>query len=182
MRSVTLSTAIAVGLILQGCGSVVLPTAVKLMTLSPLEADPAGFEVALGLPENLGIAPGSARLTFVSRNLATDEVQSGEFRLIDSGDALRLFRVDPADVPEMRRLQALAKAGEDADPDKHEGSIGIHLAPCAMGEGPESDATVDVSIRLAEGGPMLPLIRRGPINAVTEGIDMADLPQCRKDG
>jgi hypothetical protein len=49
--------------LLSACTSLVPSGVARLSGLSPLDADPAQFAVALVLPEGLSLAPGSARLS-----------------------------------------------------------------------------------------------------------------------
>lgn len=169
---------LAFTLAVAGCGSVVPSTVARLAGLSPLDADPAGFEVGLVLPDGVGIMPNSATLGFEARRSDTGESRSETFVLerID-GDVPR-WRVAREDLPAMRAFQAQAGAWEAEDPVASSGSISAWLMPCTQGDGPAPDADVSILLRLGEGAPLLPLVRNAPLADFSDAEDIAALPAC----
>ncbi len=178
MRSVFLVLFIALGLTLQACGSVNPITAARLALMSPLEADPAGFEVTIRLPDGVSIPKGATKLTMEAANANTGETLSGAFVLAETGDQTRSYRIAAEDLDAMRAFQAKARAREETDSDASTGSIGISLEFCRLADGPAPDATSDVFIRLAEGGAMLPLLTNAPITEAATEQEIAALAPC----
>lgn len=174
MRHVMLIVLIALGMALQGCGAANPVTLARLALLSPLEADPDDMAVRLTLPQGLALVPGSARLVLTGQNGA-GETARGAFVLdLNAG----LYAIATDDRPRLRALQAQLRDWKASDPDGTRGSLSLTLTPCAIGAGPAPDARVDVAIRLEADGPLLPLIRQGPISAVAKDAEIAALPAC----
>ena len=180
MRCTPVLSALALG----ACASVVPSTAVRLATLDPLTADPAAIELVVILPEGIAVAPGSARLEFGAVRGA--ESRKGRFALEDraapasvsaeSGTA-RGFALTKADAERMRALQAeIAMWKRDGDA---KGSLGLGIGGCAVGAGPAPDAVGSVLIRMAEGGPFLPLIRAGKLADLLGAEVLAAIQPCK---
>ena len=181
MRIVILLFLIPIGLLLQACGGLNPITLARLSQMSPLTADPAAIQVMIDFPDGIRIPRGSAVLGFEAELRSTGETIAGNFVLAETGAARRLYRIDPADIPEMRAFQARAKAWEATHPDDSSGSMSIDLQFCKIGEGPAPDATVDVSIRMETDGPFLPLIRNGAIYDAEGAEEIVNLPQCENE-
>jgi len=162
-------------LCLAACSSVVPTTAMRLGGVSPATADPAGFAVSLDLPEGADVQAGTARLLFTVTRSDTGVVQSGAFTLDRMGP---VFQIAAADLDRLRDLQATAQSWEAEAPNATRGSLSITLAPCVIGAGPASDAVVSADVRLVEGGPFLPLLRKVPLATVTGDLRPEDVPTC----
>ncbi|MEL6683193.1 MAG: hypothetical protein AAFQ09_11185 [Pseudomonadota bacterium] len=158
-----------------GCTALVPTTAMRLNGLSPTTADPADIAVDLKFPDGIDVSPGSARLSFSTMRIDTDETAAGDFALQRDGT---VFRVAPADFSALRALQATARQWSDESPAKTNGSLSISLSPCRVGTGPAADASVSVAIQLEQGGAFLPLVRDGPLSAVTSEAQLRDMPDC----
>ena len=168
----------ALALLLAGCASVDPVTLVRLSALDPLTADPAGFEVALALPEGLGIARADLRLEAVRGG----ESAAGSYPLEEVPGAPPVWRVRPEALARLRADQARIAAWEAEDPEATSGSLSVDIGPCRIGAGPAPEATVDISIRVAPGGPMMPLVRGGPISEAADAQTVAQLPPCAGPG
>lgn len=162
-------------LLLSACTSVVPLTAMRLSGLSPTTADPADFAVDLTLPAGIDVSPGTATMLFLTTRTDTGQTDAATFTLLRDGS---VFTVDPADYAEMRAAQATARQWKAENGDAVEGSLGISLSPCRIGEGPTDDATVSVAIQMEQGGAFLPLVRNGPLSAVTSEELLRDMPNC----
>lgn len=155
---------LAAALTLAACASVAPGTAARLAALDPVTADPAAIEVALLLPPGLQVAPGTAVLTLAASR--GDQRLSGDFRLQPrpapgvappAGGSVAAFGLAPADLPRMRDLQAGIAGWRDAG--AAQGSLSVGVGGCALGSGPDPDATGAVLLRLAPDAPFRPLIR-----------------------
>jgi hypothetical protein len=170
MRLPTLSV-----LLLSACTSIVPSTVMRLNGLSPTTADPAGFAVDLTLPAGLDVQSGTAQLIFAVTRSDTNEAQSGTFTLEREGST---FRIAPGDLPALRALQATARRWDAESDNATEGSLGINLSPCKVGDGPSPDARVSVALRMAPDGAFLPLVRNGPLSAVASMEQIRDMGAC----
>ena len=169
---------ILAALMLSACTSIVPSTIMQLNGLSPTTADPAGFEIAVDLPDGLDIRPGTARLTFAVARSDTGAAQTGTFVLERREGSVTSFRVAPDDLSALRALQATARAWKAENPNATSGSLGLNVSPCKRGAGPANDARVSVAIRMEQDGAFLPLVRNGPISAVAEPDQIRDMGAC----
>ncbi|MFK7834989.1 MAG: hypothetical protein AB8B60_02105 [Sulfitobacter sp.] len=164
--------------LLSACTSIVPATVARLNALSPLEADPAGFAVAMTLPEGVDIAPRSARLMFTVARTDTGEMRDGVFVLERTNADQAIYRIAPQDLPALRELQGIARDWRAEDENATNGSISVTLAPCRIGAGPTEDARASVAIRTDEDGPFLPLVRNGPLTALVDPEKLRDMGDC----
>ena len=155
------------------CTSFVPSTLGRVAGLSPLTADPAAIALRVALPDGVGIAPGSARMILSSTDgaITTTDV----FVLEQMGD---VYAIAAADIGPLQSRQAELSAIENSRGDEVSGSLGLSLTPCRIGNGPAPDANASVDLRLTSDGPFLPLIRNGPISAITEDADTSLWPDC----
>ncbi|NSX53654.1 hypothetical protein [Parasulfitobacter algicola] len=169
--------AILSAFILSACTSIVPTTALRLSTISPFEADPAGFALAITMPKGFDIEPKSARLVFIVTRNDTYEARKETF-VLDRIDADQtVFRVAPNDLDALRAIQAVAKQWK-AESNDTNGSLGVTLTPCKLGAGPAEDARVSVAIRVKKDGPFMPLVRNAPIAAVAEQAQLHQMGNC----
>ena len=163
---------------LAGCGSVVPSTVARLAGLSPLEADPAGFEVGLVLPEGVGVMPDTAVLELEARQSETGETLAEDIVLERIEGDVPLWRVAEADLAAIRAFQEQARAWEDADPEASSGAISVGIGPCIRGAGPAPNAVISVLLRTSQDAPLLPLVRNAPLSGFSDAGDIAALPAC----
>ncbi len=173
MRSLILSA-----LTLSACTSIVPSKVLRLHALSPIEADPAGFAVAITLPKGLEIEPQSARLMFMVTRTDTGETRDDVFVLERMTAERAIYRVAPNDLNALRAAQVVAREWKAENDDATSGSLGVTLSPCKVGTGPAPDARATVAIRVNEDGPFLPLILNGPISAIAEPEQIRDMGAC----
>jgi hypothetical protein len=114
-------------------------------------------------------------LTFAVRRSDTNQMASGRFALERAGD---VFRVAPADLQELRDLQATARQWKAENDTATEGSLSINLTPCTRGDGPDADARVNIGLQMSEGGPFLPLVRNGRLSVVATRADIETMATC----
>ena len=163
-------------LLLSACTSIVPLTAMRLSGLSPTTAAPADLAIDLTLPSRVDVGPGSAVMLFSTTRTDTNETDQGEFVLQRNGT---IFSLASADYAAVRALQAAARQWQSENSDATKGTLMISLSPCRRGAGPVADATVNVAIRMEQDGVFLPLVRNGPLSAVTSEEQLRDMPDCR---
>ena len=173
MKTYILAAAITVGLMIQGCGSVVLPTVATLNAMSPLEADPAGFEIAIVMPEGADVQKDGALIQFDMARSDTGETVSEEYALQrrTSSDGRVLFRIHPDDLNAVRAFQMKARVWEVAVPEESSGSFSLAVTACKTNVAVSPDATFSVSIRTVVDGPFLPLLRNVSVVEVLENFN-----------
>lgn len=171
-------TAILATLILSACTAVVPSTITKLNAISPLHADPADFAIALTLLPGIGIRPGSARLTLTVVRDDIDAQRSGVFVLERVTNDSAIYRIATGDQAALRAIQQTGLAWQAENEAATSGALGINLSPCMIGTGPAPGARVSVGIRVAKEGSFLPLIRNGPLTAVTTPEVLRDMGAC----
>lgn len=172
-------------LLLSACASGVPTTAARLAALDPLIADPAEIEVALILPQGLAAKPGSAKLEFGATR--GKESLKGSFVLRDipatagvtapDGSTARVYALSETDAEKMRGLQRQIAAWKRQG--EAQGSLGLGLGGCAVGDGPAPDATGSVLIRMAADAPFLPLIRGGRLSDLLGAETLAAIQPCK---
>lgn len=184
MRSIL--TAALAAASLMGCASVVPGTAARLASLSPLETDPGDIQVALGLPEQAGIVPGSAKLILTATRSDTGEISEGTYTLdtfdtaadpalanLNAPGGVIGLRITPQDQVALRAQQATVRLWEAEAPDATQGSLGITLGPCQTGPNPGQAASIWV--RTGPQAPFRTLVRRGPLENY---VETDTLPPC----
>lgn len=158
-----------------------------LSGLDPLPAEPEAYEFAITMPQGARVQKDGATFTVEASYTKTGETFSSNYILQEriGSDGRFLFRINPADLNDMRAQQAKARAWEEADPDASSGSINIIVIPCRFDEGPSLDDSFSVSLRTSKNGAFLPLIRDLELRTVArelakDGQDatLEDLPVC----
>ncbi len=176
---------LAACLVLAGCSAIVPSTAARLAAFDPLTADPSALDVVVVLPPGLSLTPGSATLDLTARR--GPEARTGSFRLADQplteavalpqGATARQFALAPADAERMRALQ-----DQIAQWDRQgaaAATFGMGLGGCAIGDGPSPDARGSVLIRVAEDGPLLPLVAEGRLSDLLGPDVLAAIKPCQ---
>lgn len=172
MKPTVLILAMIAGLALQGCGSVVLSTVAALNATSPLAADPAGFEIAVDMPDGGDIAPDGASLNLFMFHTGLGE-EFDETYILErrqAADGRILFRINPRDLDAIRAFQTKARDWETNDPIASSGGFGVSVVACSVGDGPADDATFSVSIRTQVDGGFMPLIRNARVLDAIEAV------------
>lgn len=165
-------------LFLAGCGAIVPSTVARLASVSPLEADPAGFAVLMDLPEGLSMAPAGQALTFTATD-ARGERRDGRFAIIPTETSRgTLWRIDPGRLDALRDMQAKVREWEDRDPDGTTGSLGIEVTGCRVGDGPDPGDRLTIYLRTAPDAPLRPLLRRARVSDVLGEDEVAALAPC----
>lgn len=170
---------------LAACGAVVPETAARLAATDPLVADPGAIELVVVLPPGLSVTPGTAVLEFGATR--GSERRSGRYVLEDlpvpaavaipDGASARAYALTDRDAERMRTLQAEIAGWMRAG--AAQGSLSLGIGGCAMGDGPAPDAVGSVLIRMAEGGPFLPLIREGKLSDLLGAEVLAAIEPCK---
>jgi hypothetical protein len=158
-------------LALCACSSVVPSTALRLASVDPLTADPGAIELALTLPPGLRVQPGTAVLEFGAVRGA--ERIGGSFALEERRG---IYALTTADAARMRAVQAQIATWRTEG--EAQGSLGVGLGACAVGNGPAPDAVGSVSIRLEAGGNFMPLIEQARIADLIGAAAMAGIEEC----
>jgi hypothetical protein len=175
-------------LLVAACTSLVPSTVARLSALSPVEADPARIVVAVALPPGLGIGPGGATLQLTGERSDTGARSQGTYALrtapasppdgVDPGAEVVTLAIAPEDLAAVRAQQALIRGWEAENGPATSGSLGLGIAGCRVGVGPEPAAKGAVWLRTEADGPFLPLVRPTRIGALLGTDDIAALPPC----
>jgi hypothetical protein len=174
---------------LAACSSFVPSTVAQLSAIQPATLDPAALEVAVLLPAGLQPQPQTAVLSVSGTRVDTGEVAKLEVFLaeravtlagvdVQPGDRVFAYRVAEADLAPMRALQDKVNGWKATAPDATQGTLSVGFGACTEGDGPAPDAAGAVYIRMAEGAPLLPLIRRAPIAGLIGAEAMASIRPC----
>lgn len=146
--------------LMTACAETPLRTLAALNRVDPLSADPAGFELALTLPEGVVVTGVDMRMSLHSRRSDTGaEIVEEVVMQRRSDGATWLFRIAPEDLARVRAFQATARAWEAEAGDANTGSISVFGTGCVDIDSVPADATVSAGLRVAPGGPVLPLLR-----------------------
>ena len=172
-------------LALSACASLNPLTLYHLSQLSPLEADPADFTVAIDVPNGASIEPGSATLGLsairgnetIGAEYALASINGNPIDLPPPKGRYNLYRIADTDLAAIRATQAKARLWEAEDPDGTQGSLSAGLKPCTLGDGPAKDAAVAIQLRITPGGPFLPLVKSMSLRQVVG----ADIKPCNSE-
>ncbi|MFY0597048.1 MAG: hypothetical protein JXQ85_11510 [Cognatishimia sp.] len=165
-------------LCLSACGSVVLQTAAELERMSPMDADPAMFAVAIDLPDGFGIFPESATMLVSVEQETLDQESKEKFTLQQSGQQVAVFQVAANDHSRLQALQSQAREWDAKDAEATKGSIGVDLTPCLIHQNASLSETFSVAIQLAPDAPFRPLLRDVPISRILQEQELEQLPNC----
>ncbi|WP_368184814.1 hypothetical protein [Aestuariibius sp. HNIBRBA575] len=150
----------------------------QLDQVDPLTADPAGFEVALDMPDGVDVIPNSAMVQFAAQRVDTGDKIGGDFVLQRRNEGAAIFYIAHEDLPEMRNIQRVAQIWEANHADQSEGSLSVDMKLCQRQDLLDMDDTVSASIRLIPDGAFLPLVRNARLSDFLAEADVEMLPRC----
>lgn len=167
-------------LCLCACGSLSPMAVVQLMTLSPLETDPAHLAVALELPEGVKLPDGAAFIQLSAKQTKTGQTTDRRYPLLarSEGGNRTIYQVAPRDLETLRQQQSLILGWGEADKDATQGSFSVGLNGCKTGDGPQPDGVVNIFIRTAPDRAFVPMIKEMPWSEVLEQTKLEDLQSC----
>ncbi len=165
-----------------GCGFFDTDTIERLTNLSPLEDDPANYEVLVSLPEGLDIKRGGARFTLAAEHVETRARSQATYILArqEAQDGRILFRISEGDLNRLRGQQALIREWEEETNGRTQGQFGMDVDACQSGAGPDLSAPVTVSLISEPGAAPRRLVGPTPVGqmlTVVEG-DKLLLESC----
>lgn len=167
-------------LLLSGCTTLTPAAIGALSGFDPLAADPGGYEVALHLPDGLEVT--EATLTLAARRSDTGEDVAGTYALVQApapsaavaappppeGGRAAYFRLDPADLPEIRGMQTRIAGWKDVAPDTTRGSLSVSLTGCTTGDGPADGARGAVFLRAGAEAAFIPVVRPTEVDTLLD--------------
>lgn len=165
--------AVLVCVLVAGCGFFDTETIQRLTNLSPLEDDPADYEVVVDLPEGLDIRPGGARFTLAAEHVDTRAVSQATYVLArrESQDGRILFRIAESDLNRLRGQQALIREWEDETNGRTQGQFGMDVDACKSGSGPDLNAPFTVSLIAEPGGAPRRLVGPTPVGQILTVVE-----------
>ncbi|MGV6848763.1 MAG: hypothetical protein ACWA5A_10325 [Marinibacterium sp.] len=149
--------------ILIGCSHVPGSTREALEALSPLDVDPAGFQVTLDLPAGIVLRSGSPLLVLTVRNRSSGAELREQAVLVRRGPQTYGLTADGAD--RLRALQSEARLWE-TEGRRGKGTLSLTLAACAADGGPFPDATVSAFLKTARDGRDLAIVEDLPVSRI----------------
>ncbi|HRJ68871.1 MAG TPA: hypothetical protein PK812_04615 [Beijerinckiaceae bacterium] len=176
---------------LTACGQVPLATQWKLRGFDALGFDPALPRVAIVLTEAIRALPGGIRIRFRhGPKSAGDDLTEEVFVLQETaelppvahvaGERPIVLRLDPADYPRIRTLQAQYAAFRHTAPDSRRVEIKVDAKGCRSAD--LSPARVPATIFLsADGNDFLPFLENLDLRGLTRAenkILEAEVPPC----
>jgi len=175
-------------LCLPACAMVSPGASALFQGFDPRTADPAGYEVALHVPEGVRVTETVLSLS-ATRAVADDDITqavvlvksdapsgSPDAPLPGVGQSAVYFRVGAEDASRIQAMQAQIQAWEAADGVAPKGSLSVTTTACLDGKGPAQDATGSVFLRASTGMSFAPVIRNAALRDVFEAI--APLATC----
>lgn len=165
-----------------GCGAFDTDTIERLTNLSPLEDDPASYEVLVTLPDGLKIRRGGAKFTLMAEHVDTRALSQATYVLTQSDlqDGRVVFRIAGSDLNRLRGQQALLRDWEDETQGRTKGQFGMDVDLCRTAKGPDLKAPFSVALIAEPGAAPRRLVGPTPVGdmlTVIEG-DKLLLRQC----
>lgn len=174
--------ALLVCILVAGCGYFDSDTIRRLTNLSPLEDDPADYEVVVSLPEGLDIKAGGAKFTLAAEHVDTRALSQATYVLArrEAQDGRILFRIAESDLNRLRGQQALIREWEAETDGRTQGLFGMDVDACRKGAGPDLEAPFSVALVAEPGSAPRTLVGPMPVGqmlTVVEG-DRLLLDEC----
>ena len=175
-----------------------LSTMYHLRNLDARTVDPALLRVAVRLPDALEIRPGGVRLT-IARWRDSEETDKREAKFLlqevsvaaelgslaaekRPGTHIHIFRVDPADVPRLRALQAEIAVSRQEHGRSH-GMLGVGADACRRGKSPDGPIYMTTFIKTDAARGFLTLLENVDLRSAVRKDKTLDeiLPPCAKE-
>lgn len=181
MRSILLS------LLVCGCSFVDATTAYKLSKLDPLTADPAGFAVAIMVPEEIDIPPKETEFVFewsegdihLGGPFTLDRRVNPPMQNFTVPDGMVVYHYDlPAtavdEIAQMQRDILISKSiGKDGD-----GSLTITTGACLIDDVVIDNPQITVLLRIEQDGEFLPIMHDADLETLLSTSGYSELESC----
>lgn len=179
---------------LAGCGHMPVSTIWALRSFDATTVDPAQLRAAIRIPNTLEPRPGGVTLNIGWRREG-GEPHEAEFILKETtepadlaplaaekrpGTSIHAFRVDPADIPKIKALQAEAIEEKARGGGRSHGSFGVGAEACRRGELAEGPLLMTTFLRTQPSGAYLTVLKDLDLRqAATKGKPLEALaPPC----
>ena len=158
---------------LAGCGHMPVSTMWALRSFDATTVDPAQLRAAIRIPDTLEPQPGGVTLNIGWRRDG-GEPHEAKFILKETTEAADLaplagekrpgtrihaFRVDSADIPKIKALQAQAIEEKARGGGKSHGSFGVGAEACRRGELADGPVLMTTFLRTQAGDPYLTVLK-----------------------
>ncbi|RCW27137.1 hypothetical protein DFR48_10394 [Ciceribacter lividus] len=171
-----------------------ISSAAKLAALSPLDADPGQFRVALVAPAALRLKAGDARLGFgwaetgklASSKIYDLEIVPGTAAVLQSlpplqsGQQVIALGLAPREVEAVLKFQQEVRDVKQAGR-RGSGNISVSLAGGCWSEPFPADGKplpLDIWLQPSAGGEYLPIMRGVDLRAILKKAGLTAVPQC----
>ncbi len=136
---------------------------------TPLDADPEGLRAVVEFPDGLRPAMRGSQVVYIAiRSDLGDRIEA-RFPLAPVPSPKgQGYRLDSADLDDVRRVQTRLAQWERDAPNQTQGSIDVTIAACAVGNGPAQDARISVWFSPGEGTPLVQVARDQPLDGFVE--------------
>lgn len=182
---------------LAACSHMPVSTMWALRNLDAQSLEPALLRAAIRIPDRLQLQPGGVKLEVGWRREGREGENKLSFVLRETtapadtaslaperkpGARIYAYRVDPADIPRIRTLQAEAREEKQKNPGRTHGTLGISADACRTGDLPDGPLLMTTFLRTdAERGYLVLLKDIDLRSAVTRDKSIDQLvPPCEK--
>lgn len=168
-------------LTLSACSSVVPSGIARLYQASPLESDPADMAVALDLPDDVAVKPGTAKISFFAERTDTGANSEGVYPLqqrIDPTTGFSVLSVRGEDQAALRTQQVMIREWQRENEDATKGGISVAFEGCRTGLSIDATAPVSVLLRTEADGRFFALVKDAPLKEVLQVLDMNEVEPC----
>lgn len=179
---------------LAGCGHMPVSTMWALRGFDATTVDPAQLRAAIRIPDTLEPQPSGVTLNIGWRREG-GEPHEAKFILKETtepadlaplagekrpGTRIRAFRVDPADIPKIKALQAQAIEEKARGGGKSHGSFGVGAEACRRGELAEGPLPMTTFLRFEGQGPYLTVLKNVDLRSLVTKEKSFDalVPAC----
>ncbi|MEF3366555.1 hypothetical protein V3H18_08425 [Methylocystis sp. 9N] len=179
---------------LAGCGHVPVSTMWALRSFDATTVDPAQLRAAIRIPDTLEPQPGGVTLNIGWRREG-GAPHEAKFILKETTDAADLaplaaekrpgtrihaFRVELADIPKIKALQAQAIEEKARGGGKTHGSFGVGAEACRRGDLADGPLPMTTFLRVEEQGPYLTVLKNVDLRSLVTKEKSLDalVPAC----
>jgi hypothetical protein len=174
-------------LALCACGHMPVTSIYRLRNADFATADPALLRAAVRIPAALMPLPAGVNLDikisteggsdgreehFVLRELTSETDLAALQSERRAGFAIHVFRIDPADLPRIRELQATRRQLRPETRQQRRGSLGISAAACRTGAVPDGPLLFTTYILLDPRDGYVPLTVDVDLRAIVQDKDL----------